>query len=221
MALQRPYVTNRFIAHAGDRLTTTLSLAVAVFDEFTLEMPATGIEVVIEEGRNKRVAVRNRSGYFCFNNLLPQTYTVAVRPDPAAGNWFVAQTRQIIVPRPNHLHPVEEFILKTTPAYPFPAHANLIRGMVVVDPQAVPLVPVIGAAVTAAAEFLDPNQPPATVTDQNGEFALFLRDVELEDDEPFVKDITLTIAKGGQQKPVPITDMKEGTTVNLQRIKFP
>lgn len=221
MALQRSYVTNRFIAYAGDRLTTTLSLAVAVFDEFTLEMPATGIEVVIEEGRNKRVAVRNRSGYFCFNNLLPQTYTVAVRPDPAAGNWFVAQTRQIIVPRPNHLHPVEEFILKTMPAYPFPAHANLIRGMVVVDPQAEPLVPLIGAAVTAAAEFIDPTRPPATVTDQNGEFALFLRDVELEDDEPFVKEITLTIAKGGQQKPVSVTDMKEGTTVNLQRIKFP
>lgn len=220
MALIKPFITTKFTAYAGETITTTLSLAVLLLDEFTMKKPEGKIEVLIVEGRRERKPARNLSGYFCFNNLLPNSYTVVVRPDPVTSDWFLGEERVIAIPRPDHLNPVAEFILKTKPSYPFPPNANLIRGIVVENPNAKPLVPVVDAVVTASAEFIDPNNLPQTVTDRNGEFALFLKEVELNDDDPFIKKITLTIEKNGIPKEWIIDTMKEGTTFNLKRIKF-
>ena len=67
MALSMPYVTDTFTAYSGDVITTNLSLAVWLTDEYTKEKPIGRVKVTLVEG--EREAFRNLSGYYCFTDL--------------------------------------------------------------------------------------------------------------------------------------------------------
>ncbi len=79
MAIIFPYVTGKFTAYEGDKITTTLSLAVRLNDDYTKEQPFGNIKVKIKEGDIK--AVRNLSGYYLFTDLAAGNYNVVIESD--------------------------------------------------------------------------------------------------------------------------------------------
>ncbi len=79
MALVTPYITDRFTAYLADILTTRLSLAVWLIDEYTQVKPAGDVKVLIEEGDIN--AVKNLSGYYLFNDLADGNYNVVIESD--------------------------------------------------------------------------------------------------------------------------------------------
>jgi hypothetical protein len=97
--------------------------------------------------------------------------------------------------------PVKEIKLKPKPSYPFPDNATLVRG-IVVDPN-----PVSWARVKAV------GKPFETLTNEKGEFVLFVKNIVME-------DVTVKIEKDAISKLVSAT-VNEGKTTNLGLISFP
>lgn len=92
-----------------------------------------------------------------------------------------------------------EIILKPKPSYPFPDNATLVRGYA--------SMPVKDALVKVEDENL------ITITDQNGEFVLYFRDIT-------ARKITIKIEKGSVIS-VPDVNLMAGGTISLGRIVFP
>ena len=67
MAIIFPYITGKFTAYEGDKLTTILSLAVRLIDDFTERETIGSIKVTIKEGDIK--AFKNLSGYYLFSDM--------------------------------------------------------------------------------------------------------------------------------------------------------
>lgn len=194
MAFITPYVTDKFTAYLGDILTSRLSLAVRLMDDYTKKEAIGNIRVRLKELDVK--PVQNLSGYYFFTDLTPGRYNVAVEPDIYFQEEKPVDT-SILDPK----SPVIEIILKPKPAYPFSGNAAFVRG-VVSD----------GNPVTYA-DIKVSGKTNETKTDERGEFVLFFRGIKTE-------LITIEIKKGGDTKTINAT-IEEGKTVSAGVIPFP
>ncbi len=78
MTISFPYVNDKFTAyldHEGG-ITTNLSLAIWLIDAFTGKSPVVPLKVMVKESNKKMI--KNRSGYYLFNDLGPGKYTIVV-----------------------------------------------------------------------------------------------------------------------------------------------
>ncbi|MEC4675486.1 MAG: hypothetical protein VST72_01000 [Nitrospirota bacterium] len=194
MALSWPYDHDKFTAYPGDTLSTNLTLAVWVVDDFTLCGPLGPIRVVIKEGDIK--AFRNLGGYYLFTDMAAGNYTVAIESDLYYSREKIVDT-SLLDPK----NPVLPVVIKPKTAYPFPAYATLVRGIV------------MNADPVAGAEVKVSGKPNETVTDDRGEFVLYFKGIRKE-------DITIEIKKDGNTKNVNIT-VEEGKAVSTGIIVFP
>lgn len=194
MSITWPYLTDLFTAYQGDVTVTPLSLAVLPVDEYTQETPLGTVAVAIRERHEK--PARNLSGYHLFNGLQNGTYTVSVKSD-----YYFDEELSVPVPRPDPKAPSITITLKPKPAYFFPSHATLVRG-VVKNP-----LPVVGAEVSVV------GKPNLSRTDEGGEFVLWFKGIKEE-------NITIQIKKGGNTKTVNVT-VKEGKTASVGLVPFP
>ena len=194
MAIIFPYVTGKFTAYEGDKLTTILSLAVRLIDDFTERETIGSIKVTIKEGDIK--AFKNLSGYYLFSDMNTGNYNVAVGSD-----FYLPEETAVNIPQPDPKNPVVEISLKPRPSYLFPSHATLVRGLV------------SDGSPVAKAEVEVVGKPIKTLTDEKGEFVLYFKGIEME-------NITVEIKKGGNTKSVNTT-IEEGKTVSLGIVSFP
>ena len=194
MPLQSPFVTETFKAYISDVITSHLSFAVMLIDEYTQDGPSGRIEVKIKEGGP--AAARNLSGYFLVTDRAPGLYTVSIEAD-----YYFAAEQVVNTPTLDPKAPVVLIVLKPNPRYPFPAGATLLRGVVVNSS------PVAGAAISVTGKTITTN------SDQQGEFVLYFRGIKTE-------AITVVIQKGSDTKSVGAT-IEEGKTVSAGRIPFP
>jgi hypothetical protein len=241
MIYTRPFITKRFIAYAGDTRTTEVTLAVRVIDAFTEEPPIVPLDIRLKQLPDVR-PLRGESGFYCFEgrekegtvilrNPIPNgNYTLIVEPDPTSGNPFNLQPKQagdpwtnefereIVLPLPDPLNPLEVVTLSATPAYPFPANATLVRGTV-----AKAGVTVATAVVSTTYEQTDPTDPTQTrfvdietITDRVGEFVLFFKSLPAK-----TQLITIHAEKNGDQDDLINRLITEGRTLTKQAINFP
>ena len=194
MAIIFPYVTGKFTAYEGDKLTTILSLAVRLIDDFTERETIGSIKVTIKEGDIK--AFKNLSGYYLFNDMNTGNYNVAVGSD-----FYLPEETAVNIPQPDPKNPVVEISLKPRPSYLFPSYATLVRGLV------------SDGSPVAKAEVEVVGKPIKTLTDEKGEFVLYFKGIEME-------NITVEIKKGGNTKSVNTT-IEEGKTASLGIVSFP
>lgn len=194
MAFIWPYVTDKFTAYEGDVISTTLSLAVWLNDDYTKERPIGNIQVKISEADIK--AVKNLSGYFLFTDLTSGNYTVVTESD-----FYFSEEAAVNTSLLDPKNPVVEIALKPKPSYPFPGNATLARGLVTNTG------PVVNAEVTVVGKTIE------TFTDEKGEFVLYFKGIEME-------NITIEIEKGSATKAV-TTTIEEGRTKSLGIIPFP
>jgi hypothetical protein len=194
MALQSPFITEKFIARIADVLTSNLNFAVLLIDEYTQQGPAGRVEVKLKDVGPK--AMKNLSGYFLFTDLAPGVYTVSVESD-----YYSTVEEAVDTSILDAKNPVVQIVLKPNSQYPFPVGATLVRG-VVANGSPVPdaEVSVIGKTIT-------------TNTDGRGEFVLHFRGIKTE-------AIIIVIQKGSDTKSVGAT-IEEGKTISAGRIHFP
>jgi hypothetical protein len=241
MIYTRPFITKKFIGYAGDSVRTQVTLAVQVVDSFTELYPEAPLSVRLKELPDIK-ALRGQRGFYCFEGRETITidgavinrspipdgnYTLVVQPDQTLGNGFFLQPRQVgqpwtnnferpvVLPMPNPLNPLEIVTFAPTPAYPFPANATLVRGLVRQAGAGVP-----NAVVTSTYDEVEPADPSVTVvrnvetlTDREGEYALFFK--RLPDK---TQAITVRVRGTAVQLPVVIT---EGTTLKNQVLTLP
>jgi hypothetical protein len=194
MAMESPFVTEKFVAYIGDVITSNLTFAAVLTDEYTEEGPAGGVQVRLKEEGSK--ATKSMSGYFLFTDLVPGIYTIRVESD-----YYAPAEKSVDTSILDAKNPVVQIVLKPNPRYPFPARATLLRGV------ATNTVPVNGANVSVIGKTI------TTVTDERGEFVLHFRGVKTE-------AVTIMIQKGGDTKSVGVT-IEEGKTVSAGMIHFP
>ena len=165
-----PFVTDRFVAYEGDTISSHVSLAVWLVDEFTGKPAIADLTVSLKEINQK--PIKNPSGYYCFTDLNDGDYTIVVKPTVPLANLYFHKEVKITVPMPNKLEPVKEIILKPTLSYPFPSYTTLIRGFVV-ETIGGKTEPIINVPVY---RLMPGNKKDVeTTTDRNGEYALYLR----------------------------------------------
>lgn len=231
MIYQRPFVTSRFTAYAGDSITRRLSLAVTLVDAFTGQPPETAVDVFLKERRDRHQRgeepIRNRSGYYCFLDLSPGAYTLITEPDPipsgyflqppSGGSWTFEFEQTVDIPLADPLAPVVVVTLSPHTGYAFPDHATLVRGRVVRGAD-----PVTGAEVTSTYSRVDPddfdnsiNQTVGTQTDSNGDYVLFFKAPSASP-----QNIVVTAAADNQQASQPVV-LEEGKTAGPVTIQLP
>jgi len=194
MALVTPYITEKFIAYIGYVVTTNLTFAVWLADEYTLMAPIGGVQAMLKDTGVK--APKNLSGYYLFTDLPHGTYEVSIESELY---FSEAATVDILTLPPKT--PVVDILVKPMPHYPFPSNATLVRGLVVKTG------PVVSADVSVTGKTIK------TKTDEQGEFVLYFKGIKSE-------LITIVITKGMNTKSVTTTIM-EGKTVSLGTIPFP
>jgi len=223
----RPFITPRFIAHAGDSRVHRLSLAVMVLDAFTEEPPLIPMSVRLK-GLPQSAAVRNGSGFFCFEgDLPPGPYTLVFKPDRTTSDWYYLEPvgpvwedtfeRGVNLPLPDPLSPLEVATFVPKPSYPFPANATLVRGRVTRGtPDGVG-----GVVVSTSYQHVDPpGGPPGpvavkTLTDREGEFVLFFKRLP-----GATQTVTLSADMSGAHAQQPVT-ITEGTTRKGVQLDLP
>jgi hypothetical protein len=194
MPLNSPFTTEGFIAYIGDVLTTRLTFAVRLVDEFT-QLGVTGNVKVTLTGQGV-IAAKNLGGYFLFNDLPSGTYTVR-----AESEFYLPAEVTVDTSTLDPRNPVFQIILKPAVSYPFSGAATLIRGAVTNG------APVAGADVSVTGKSITSS------TDEHGEFVLYFRGIKTE-------AITVVIHKGADTKSIPAT-IEEGKTVSTGIIHFP
>lgn len=235
MTYTRPFITRRFVAHAGDARSRQLALAVRVKDDFTGKLAEAPLQVFLKELRQLRI-LRNQSGVFCFEeirpgeNIPPGDYTLVVEPDPTTADWFYLKPlnpgtwsdnfeRPITLPLPNPQSPLATVTLSPKTSYPFPSNATLVRGTVT---GGAPATGIGGAVVRSTYDQVDPADSDQTIpvdvetqTDRAGEYVLFFQ--KLPDKTQHVNVIA---AKDGQQVQLDV-DITEGNTLIADPLHLP
>lgn len=196
MVFVSPYVTDRFTAYAGDTITTNLSLAVWLKDEYTEKEPIGYLKVRVKEGDIK--AIKNLSGYYCFNDLSDGNYNLIVESE----FYFPISVVEgsVTIPLPAPKKPVKEIVLKPRPYYPF-STTTLVRGVVIKGNK-----PVVNATVEVVGKTIK------TSTDEKGEFVLYFKGIKKE-------VIKVRIKKDSKSKIVSVT-IEEGKTISTGVIAF-
>jgi hypothetical protein len=219
---ERPFVTSRFRAVAGDSIRRRLSLAVSLTDDFTGERPIGAFRVLLKERRREHLRgeepSRNASGYYCFLDVPNGTYTLIAEPGPATRfyllrpdpgqPWTGGFERAVTLPLPDPLAPVRALTLTPSTSYPFPSHATLVRG--IVDQAGSP-----ASAATVSSDYVrtDPADPDLTVnatvtsrSDVRGNYVLFY-----PAPDPVQQNIQVVARRGGQTGSANVT-IREGRT---------
>ena len=213
MAINLPYVTDKFIAYEGDVITTRLSLAVWLIDEFTKKEPIGNIKVMIKGGDIE--PVKNLSGYYCFTDLAAGNYIIGVESD-----WYFPIEKTVDTSVLNPKNPVVEIEIKPKPSYPFPSHATLVRG-IVMGPIVNAGIEVIGNTIKIKKVIKNEGEETVevigktikTITDERGEFVLCFKGIKKE-------NITIQLRKGTDTKKASKGIIEEGKTVWLGIINF-
>ena len=76
MTFVTPYVTDKSTTYDGDAITTILSLAISLTDDFTKKEAAGHLKVIINEGNIN--PIKNLSGYYIFTGLADGICTVKI-----------------------------------------------------------------------------------------------------------------------------------------------
>ncbi|HEX8921934.1 MAG TPA: carboxypeptidase-like regulatory domain-containing protein [Pyrinomonadaceae bacterium] len=233
MTFTHPFVTSRFVVHAGDSYLSQLSLSVLVIDAFTGKQVNAPLRVFLKQLRRLR-PLRSQSGFFCFEGnkcfedgkcfeqIKAGKYTLVVEPDPTTADWFYLQPlpsgewtdkfeREITLPMPDPQKPLVTVTFSPKASYPFPANATLVRGRVIAGANG-PGIP--GAVVKSTYHQVDPKDNDRTVsvnvetqTDSAGEYVLFFQKLPGK-----TQPITVTATKDGKQGKRDVNIM-EGTTL--------
>jgi hypothetical protein len=90
MTFITPFISGKPAAYNGDTITTSLSLAVSLIDDFTKREAAGHLKVMIKEGNIS--PVKNLSGYYIFTDLPDGIYTVKI-----ASEFYFPEERVIDV----------------------------------------------------------------------------------------------------------------------------
>jgi hypothetical protein len=104
-------------------ITTRLSVAVSLMDDFTGEQPIGSVMVFLSVPRLE--PIKNPSGYYLFLDLPDSEYQVRVE-----SAYYFDVNEKVVPANLAPLNPVIEIILKPKPSYPFSSGTTLIRGMV-------------------------------------------------------------------------------------------
>lgn len=198
MAFSTPYETGQYVAYPADMLTTRLSFAVKLIDDFTKSKPIGSIRVEIKEIKKK--AIKNPSGYYLFTDLKAGTYTVSVDSDL----YFPQEVPVDISSFPDQKKPVSEIVLIPRTVYPFPQNATLIRGVVRDAANA----PVKGAQLRVIGRDVE------TISDENGSFVFYLSGIENEE------EVIIESKKNGSNRTINVA-AKEFQTVSAGIISLP
>jgi hypothetical protein len=242
MPYTRPFFTRFLVSYAGDSSQRRLALAVRPIDTFT-GMPVTApVRVKLKELPDAR-AVRNESGFFCFegredengNEIIYKAgdYTLIAEPDRVVADWFFLEpvpgqpwsfefTRKITLPMGTPKNPVEPIRWSPNPSYPFPYNSTLVRGTVKQGGG-----PLAGVVVSTTYKQTDPQDTSVTKdhlietqSDEKGEFVLFFQALPPATPlPPATQKILLTAVKNGQQIQQQANIM-EGTATN-EVVVFP
>lgn len=175
-------------------ITTTLSLAVSLQDDYTGNQPIGRVKVFLE-GRDLK-SVKNPSGYYLFLDLTGSEYQVRVETD-----YYFSEKTTVKLPELDPLNPVIRVKLKPKPSYPFSPGTTLIRGAVYGSDQN----PAPGAKVKV------PGGNVKNITTEKGEFVLYFKGLSEED---IIKQGNKRFVKGNGGKTVHLEaahDTKTGT----------
>jgi hypothetical protein len=175
-------------------ITTTLSVAVSLQDDYTGNQPIGKVKVFLA-GRELK-SVKNPSGYYLFLDLAGSEYQVRVETD-----YYFSEKTTVKLTELDPLNPVVRFKLKPKPSYPFSPGTTLIRGMVhSSDGNMIP-----GAKVEV------PGKNVSNITTEKGEFVLYFKGLTEED---IIKEGNKRFVKGNGGKTVHLEathDAKTGT----------
>jgi hypothetical protein len=227
MIFTRPFMTRQFIDYEeGDSYLRVLSIAFRPIDEFTNRQPASPLRVALKELPGTR-ALRNQSGFICFEGIDAGNYRLLVKPDPVTADWFYLKPPLGQPWTPNFERPIEvlpnvlltfDLILTPKPSYPFPANATLVRGTVTQGtPKGVP-----NAVVSTTYEQVDPADSDLTIfvdvetlTNLEGEYVLFFKSLP-----QVTQQLTVTAALGAVQVQDQIV-ITEGQTLQANPLDLP
>ncbi|MCP4367937.1 MAG: carboxypeptidase regulatory-like domain-containing protein [Deltaproteobacteria bacterium] len=190
-------LTDKSTLSVGDIITTNLSVAVWIVDDYTKSNPIGNVLVTIMDGSLK--AVKNPSGYYVLNDLEAGKYEVVIESD-----FYFLHKQWVIIPHLDKMMPVVEITVTPKPCYPFPRYATLVRGVVSSTPQKVS--PIANEDVEMAGWSLK------TKTDKKGEFVFYFKAVKVEN---------ITIQVRGVKKPVKVGIEKKGEKISVGVITFP
>lgn len=145
-------------------VTTRLSLAVLLIDDYTGQRPTGRVKVYLEglEWEN----AGNRSGYYLFPDLPGSRYRVRVEAE-----YYFDESAPVNLPDLDSKNPVLQIKLKPKPSYPFPPGSTLIRGMV----RDIGENAVHGAVVNVLEKNVN------NITNEKGEFVLYFKGLTEED----------------------------------------
>lgn len=139
--------------------TTRLTLAVELIDTFTGKQP--GEELPVSAADVDTMPVTNLSGFHLFLDLPNDPLTIVVD----GGDRYL-DLEETIDPT-EHDPPAVQLNVMPSPGYRFPPGATLLRGFVVDNSDD----PIEGATVSIR------DTGGETVTDENGEFVLFIKSI--------------------------------------------
>jgi hypothetical protein len=146
------------------RITTRLSLAVSLIDDYTKKEEILG-KAKVSMPSLRLEAVKNLSGYYIFCDLPDDTYSIQIESD----YYMDLEVADIVIPASEYAE--ETVYLPPGPSYPFPSWATLIRGTVKDS---------LGNSIGGAAvEVNMPESPPyseytvRTKTTSRGQFVLY------------------------------------------------
>ena len=114
---------NNYIIALDTKSVTSVSLVVALADDYTKAQPIGDVSVMLENHHLR--ALKNRSGYYYYLDLSIDEVNVLIRSE----FYFDEETGALDLPLSTPLIPQSK-TLHPTPAYPFPAGATLIRGVI-------------------------------------------------------------------------------------------
>jgi hypothetical protein len=219
MIYQRPLVTSTFVAYEGDLHSRDLSLAVRLIDDFTRRPPDVRLRVLLNPAVGTIPiprSVRGASGVYCFEDLPNANYKLTIETEGATSPIYLQSPMDITIPLPalpDPTIPLLEIVLSPSSAYPFPAGATLVRGVVrsTAMPNGLPdaVVSTTYDQVHPADEFLTAPANITTRSDADGQFALFFRRLPAT-----TQQVTITAAQGPNQVQANII-ITEGTTQML------
>lgn len=198
MAFSIHYETDEYVAYPADVLTTGLSFAVWLIDDFTKNEPIGSIRVEIKEIDKK--GVKNPSGYYLFIDLKAGNYTASIASDL----YFPQEQTVDISSFPDLKNPVSEIVLVPRPVYPFSQNATLIRGVVRDAANA----PVKGAQLRVIGRDVE------TISDESGSFVFYVTGIENEE------EVIIEGKNNGNTRTISVT-AKEFQTVSAGIISLP
>jgi hypothetical protein len=196
MDLIPPYITEELTAYFTESISSSLSLALWLMDDYTKRRPIGNVKVLIKKENLKSFV--NLSGYHLFTDLPLGSYEVTVESDFYFPENTTVDTSDTSRLKPKS--PVIEVTLKPKPSYPFPNNATLVRGLVSNS------APIANAIIKVASKTIESE------TDERGEFSLYFKGIKKE-------DITIEVEKNGDCKSIPAT-IEEGKTTSLGIILF-